>query len=452
MRIVIISPPFGEKGQRSDNLQMAPPILEYLASLTLKFRPGANVRLIDANREDFNADEIDADAACFSTLTPQAPWVYRAADLLRSRGVKVVIGGMHVTALPAEGSQHADSIVVGEAEGVWEKLLDDLAAGQLAKLYCGERLSLDGLPKRARGLLKSEYRFDSFFTTRGCPYQCTFCSVRRFFGNTVRYRPINEVVEDVASSPHRMLMNIDDNIWGLDIDRSIDLFKALAQDAKGKYWFGQGDLITVQRKRGDELLKWANRSGLTTVMVGWESSNADRLEEFGAKSKQGKDREDAIKRIRDHGIDVMLFIMVGGRKDSMADYAGILELCDRLDVSAHPVMLTPFPGTELYEEYREYMFGGLEWDDFDGNSALFSHDDPVMTPENREQAVLWIRESLFTWPRILRRIGKISKKGFPMAHVNSLMLQWAHRRAFREYAAAHRDSSFDIKKLIGGIK
>lgn len=142
----------------------------------------------------------------------------------------------------------------------------------------------------------------------------------------------------------------------------------------------------------------------------------------------------------------MLFIMVGGRKDSMADYESILELCDRLDVSAHPVMLTPFPGTELYEEYREYLFDGLEWDDFDGNTALFSHDDPMMTPENREQAVLWIRESLFTWPRILRRIGKISRNGFPTAHVNSLMLQWAHRRAFREYASAHRDNLFDIKK------
>jgi radical SAM superfamily enzyme YgiQ (UPF0313 family) len=448
MRITIISPPFGEKGTKSDNLQMAPPILEYLASMTLQLRPDAQIALIDANREDFDADSMDSDIVAFSTLTPQAPWVYRTADTLRERGKKVVIGGMHVTALPEEGKLHADAIVVGEAESVWRRVLEDAERGGLAPFYYGERLPLNGIPKRVRGYLKHDYRFDSFFTTRGCPYHCTFCSVRRFFGDTVRYRPINDVVEEVSSSPKRMLMNIDDNIWGLNIERSIELFKETADNVKGKYWFGQGDLMTVQRKKGDELLEWANRSGLTTVMVGWESSNPASLEEYDAKTKQGRDRAEAIKRVREYGIDVMLFIMVGGRRDAMADYEGVLDLCDRLDVSAHPVMLTPFPGTELYEEYKKYMLDGHNWDDFDGNTALFEHGDPAMTPENREQATLWLRERLFTWPRIMRRIWKISRKGFPMAHLNSLMLQWAHRRAFREYAAEHRNPEFDIKKML----
>lgn len=450
MRITIISPPFGEKGTKSDNLQMAPPILEYLASLTLSVSPNADITLVDANREDLDVDSVDADLVAFSTLTPQAPWVYKIADALRGRGIRVVIGGMHVTALPEEGKLHADSIVTGEAEGVWGRVLEDAERGGLAPLYSGERFPLDCLPKRVRGHLKSDYRFDSFFTTRGCPYHCSFCSVRRFFGDTVRYRPISDVINEVATSPKRMLMNIDDNIWGLNIDRSIELFKEMAENVKGKYWFGQGDLITVQRKKGDELLYWANRSGLTTVMVGWESSNPSSLKEFSAEAKQGKERIEAIKKIRDYGIDVMLFIMVGGRRDGLKDYEGVLELCDRLDVSAHPVMLTPFPGTELYEEYKKYMLAGHDWDDFDGNTALFQHDDPAMTPWNREQAVLYLRESLFTWPRIFRRIGKISRKGFPMAHVNSFMLQWAHRRAFREYGASHLDPGFDIKKLTGG--
>lgn len=446
MKLTIISPPFGEKGAKSDSLQMAPPILEYLATLTLKFRPDAQITLVDANREDLDTDSVDADLVAFSSLTPQAPWVYSTADSFRKRGLNVIIGGMHVTAMPEEGKLHADSIVMGEAESVWDKVLEDAKFKRLVPFYKGERLALDGLPKRVRGYLKSDYRFDSFFTTRGCPYHCTFCSVRRFFGDTVRYRPIGEVMDEVASSPNRMLMNIDDNIWGLNIDRSIELFKEMAEKVKGKYWFGQGDLITVQKKKGDELLYWANRSGLTTVMVGWESSNPASMKEFNAKAKQGRERVDAIKKIRDHGIDVMLFIMVGGRNDTLADYEGILELCDRLDVSAHPVMLTPFPGTELYDSYKELMIEGHGWDDFDGNTALFRHDDPAMTPVNREQATLWLREELFTWPRILRRISKISRRGFPMAQVNSFMLQWAHRRAFREYGALHRRPDFHINK------
>lgn len=251
-----------------------------------------------------------------------------------------------------------------------------------------------------------------------------------------------------------MLMNIDDNIWGININRSIELFKQLSAEVKGKWWFGQADLVTVQHKKGDEMLKWANRSGLTTVMVGWESNSLESLEQYNAKTKQGRDRQDAIKKIRDNGIDVMLFIMVGARSEKIDEYMRILEVCDKLDVSAHPVMLTPFPGTELYEEYKSYLIPGKEWDDFDGNTALYYHDNPYMTPENREQAVLWIRKELFTWPRILRRLGKISLKGFPVAHVNSLMLQWAHRRAFNEYARVHL-KEFDLPEILekntGGV-
>lgn len=448
MRITFITPPFGAKGAKSNSIPMAPPVLEYLATLTLHVRPDTQITLIDANREDFSADFIDADLVIFSSLTPQAPWVYRMADLLRKKGMKVIMGGMHVTVLPEEGKLHADSVVVGEAESVWGRVLEDAEKGRLAPFYYGERLSLEGLPKKVRGLLKSDYRFDSFFTSRGCPYHCTFCSVRRFFGDTVRYRPIRDVVEEISSSPKQVLMNIDDNIWGLDIDRSIELFKEISKGAKGKYWFGQGDLITVQKKKGDELLKWANLSGLTGVMVGWESSNIDSLEEYNAKTKQGKDRIDAIKKIRDYGIDVTLFIIVGGRNDDPSDYEGVLELCDRYALSAHPVMLTPYPGTELYDAYKEYLIEGLDWDDIDGNTALFRHDDPRMTPENRKQATLWLWESLYTWPRILRRIKKISRKGFPGAHINSLMMQWAYKRAFGKDGENLRDKSFNIGKMI----
>lgn len=449
MRITIITPPFGYKGAKSNSIQMAPPILEYLASMTLHARPDAHVALVDANREDPDFGSIDADLVVFSTLTAQSPWVYRKADFLRKRGIRVVIGGMHVTALPEEGKPHADSIVIGEAESVWGKVLDDVEKGELKPFYHGERLPLAHLPKRVRGLLKSDYRFDSFFTTRGCPYHCTFCSVRLFFGDTVRYRPINEVIEEVASSPKRMLMNIDDNIWGLNIERSIDLFREMSRSTKGKYWFGQGDLITVQKKRGDELLTWANRSGLTTVMVGWESNNPDSLEDYNAGTKQGRDRVDAIRKIRDNGIDVMLFLMLGGRKDTPEDYEGALELCDKLDVSAHPVTLTPLPGTELYEEYKDYLIEGFKWDDIDGFTALFKHDDPRMTPENRKQAILWLWERLYTWPRILRRIRKISAKGFPMAHLNSFIIQLAYKRVLiGECVKAYSDPDFKIGKFI----
>jgi radical SAM superfamily enzyme YgiQ (UPF0313 family) len=156
------------------------------------------------------------------------------------------------------------------------------------------------------------------------------------------------------------------------------------------------------------------------------------LQEYKAVSKQGRERRDAIRKIRDYGIEVMLFIMVGGRQDTREDFDGILKLCDDLKVSAHPVMTTPFPGTDLYEMYKPYIIPNLDWDSFDGNHATFEH--PTMTPLEREDAIVKLRADLFTIPKILQRIAQISWKGFPMSHITSWMVQFPQGRAFKEFA------------------
>ena len=100
MKILLISPPFGEKGQMSKGLPIAPPVLEYLTGLTRSVRPDIEVELLDANKEHFSPESVDADLVGFTVLTPQSPWAYRMSDHLRSLGKKVVLGGIHVTALP----------------------------------------------------------------------------------------------------------------------------------------------------------------------------------------------------------------------------------------------------------------------------------------------------------------------------------------------------------------
>jgi radical SAM superfamily enzyme YgiQ (UPF0313 family) len=124
MKLLLVSPPFGEKGQMSKGLPIAPPVLEYLTGLTNQARPDIEVQLIDANKELFDPERVDADLIGFTVLTPQAPWVYNMSNRLRAGGKKVVLGGIHVTALPDEAKKHADSIVLGEAENIWNGLLD----------------------------------------------------------------------------------------------------------------------------------------------------------------------------------------------------------------------------------------------------------------------------------------------------------------------------------------
>jgi len=440
VRITLISPPFGEGGQKSKGLPIAPPVLEYLAGLTDKVAPGTHeITLVDANKRDFDPESCDSDLVGITVLTPQAPWAYRTADKLRERGIQVILGGIHVHALPDEASRHADAIVVGEAETIWGGILQDLEADTLKPRYDGPYAPLENLPRPRTDLLPDSYLFGSFFTSRGCPHSCAFCSVHEFFGRTVRTRPIDEVVAEVSASKKRMFWNIDDNVWGVSINRSIDLYRELAGGVRGKWWFGAGDLVSIQHPRADELLDWARRAGMTSAMLGYESENPLVLEELNATTKQARDRVDAIRRIREAGIDVMLFVMMGSRADSYDDFQRLLELCDRLDVSAHPVMTTPFPGTALYDEYRPYLLPDQPWDLFDGSHANYTHDDPAMDVASREDAIIRLRAELFTLPRILRRIPKISRKGFPMAHITSWMVQYPQGRAFREFAREYEE-------------
>jgi len=418
----------------SQGLPIAPPVLEYMAGLTARVRPDVEVSLHDANKVLFTPDMAEGyDLVGFTVLTPQAPWVYRTADAIRAAGGRVVAGGIHVTALPEEAESYVDALVLGEAEGVWKEVLDDFEAGRPKPRYVGDFAPLEDLPRPVTTKLKRKgYVYGYFQTSRGCPYRCAFCSVHKFFGGKVRMRPIADVVQEVAASKWRLFWGIDDNIWGVDMDRSIELYAEMGRSVSGKWWFGSGDLATVQRPRADELLENARKAGLTAVLVGWESNNMMSLKEYRAVGKQGGARRDAIRRIRDHGIEVMLFIMVGGRQDTKQDFEGILELCDELKVSAHPVMTTPLPGTELYEEYRPYLLPDLDWDCYDGNRALFEHE--TMSPAEREEALVRLRAELFTIPRILSRIRRISRRGFPMSHITSWMVQYPQGRAFREYA------------------
>ena len=432
MKLLLISPPFGEKGQMSKGLPIAPPVLEYLTGLTNQVRPDIEVDLIDANKEVFDPERVDADLVGFTVLTPQSPWVYEMADKLRAAGKQVVLGGIHVTALPEEAGDHADAIVLGEAELIWKELLDDADRRGLKPVYEGEFPDLKDLPRPVTNLWNTNYVYGYFQTSRGCPFSCTFCSVHKFFGGKVRMRPIEDVVKEVAVSKWKLFWGIDDNIWGVNVPKTIELYKEMAKNVRNKWWFGSGDIKSVQHPRTHELLTNARKAGLTAVLVGWESNNMSSLEEYKAVTKQGRERRDAIKKIRDYGIEVMLFIMVGGRQDMREDFDGIRMLCDELKVAAHPVMTTPFPGTELYEIYRPYLIDGLDWNSFDGNHAVFTH--PTMQPGDREEAIIKLRADLFPIPKILQRMFQVSWKGFPMSHITSWMIQYPQGRAFKEYA------------------
>ncbi len=424
MKLTIIASRYPFSGR----VPLVPPILEYLAALTLRELPDLEITQVDANQQNISPDDIKSEVVAISAMTATISWAYWFADACRKRGLHVILGGIHPTALPEEAAMHADTVVIGEAESVWGNVLHDIRAGRSKQFYQGERLPLAGLPRPVDGRLKGNYRFRAFFTMRGCPYRCTFCSVRRFFGDTIRYRPIQEVVEEVEACAGKIWFNGDDNIWGGDAQRSTELFSELAKVTK-RSWYGFGDLRSVQGAQGERMLKAARESGLFSVWVGWESDDM-HLRAFNARGKQGKDRVTAVKAMQDAGIDVTLFVVLGGRHDSLDSFKRTLELSEKLNVGIHPVLLTPLPGTELYEEYKEFLLPGLNWDSFVGVKAVFEHPSPDMSPVRRELEYHHLCQELFSLSSIVKRITAIPRSGFPATHLLSFMTQMPMKLAF----------------------
>ncbi|HKR94002.1 MAG TPA: cobalamin-dependent protein, partial [Candidatus Angelobacter sp.] len=163
--------------------------------------PEVEVRIIDESVEPIDFD-CDADLIGITGMTNMANVAYRIADEFRRRGKKVVLGGVHVTVCPDEAQQHADSVVIGEAEPIWHELLNDFAHGELKPRYRPAALfNMQGYGIPRRDLLQSKrYLFPSTVETgRGCPFDCDFCSVSRTSGRGYRFRPTEEVLEDIAS-------------------------------------------------------------------------------------------------------------------------------------------------------------------------------------------------------------------------------------------------------------
>ena len=288
-----------------------------------------------------------------TAFTSQANRAYELAREFRDRGVPVVMGGIHATMCPEEAAARVDSIVTGEAEAVWGRVLDDARHGALQPLYEGTHATMDAMPPARHDLLAGDYAFGSIQTTRGCPLNCSFCSVTSFNGFRYRQRPVADVVREFGLIREKLVLIVDDNLIGTNrkhLARAKDLFRAMIQAKLHKRWIAQ---VTINMADDDELLALAARAGCVGVFIGFESSTAAGLKEVGKKFNlvNGRDFAASVRRIQRYRILVVgSFIMgldtdepgIGGRIVKAAEHYGI-DLLNTL-------FLTPLPGTRLWDE------------------------------------------------------------------------------------------------------
>ncbi len=335
--------------------------------------------------------------------TKTAPRAYQIARAYRERGIPVVLGGIHPTAMPAEALEHCDAVVVGEAEESWPRLIEDFKRGDLERIYQqGGFTPPEEIPPARREIYhaKDYFPLDSLQATRGCPYQCEFCSVRTFFGGTYRYRPLGDVIAEINSLRHKVIMFADDNIVGHS-RYSQQLLEALIP--LRKWWIAQASLAGLE---DEEKIKLMAKSGCKGVLIGFESISEENIRSSRKYQNRPADYLKIIHNLHRHGIAVWASFMFGLDHDDKR----IFERTVRFAIEAKFfslvfAILTPYPGTALYERLKEEgRLTDERWWLLEDQAVRAPHFHPLgMTREELREGWEWAWREYYSYPAILRR-------------------------------------------------
>jgi len=365
------------------------------------------VKVIDEIVGDIDFGD-PADLVAITLMTPMASRAYEIAARFRQRGSKVVLGGIHPTALPEEAMQHADAVVVGEAEGNWPRLLRDFQAGRLQPLYRNPEFpSLEGVPPPRWDLIEREKYFPITIleTTRGCPMDCDFCAVTSFYGGEFRVRPMREVERDVRGVaeqpkvtglrrfmtpyPQGMIYFADSNIIGQRA-YAIQLFQMLKE-----YRIPWMSYSTITIAKDAELLQLCQDSNCVGLAIGFESLSQENLNRMGKGFHRPTDYEEAIKRIQGHGIGIVASFILGLDGDDLSVFERTNDFIRRSRIdSSFFLISTPLPATRLRQKLlAENRIFDFDWDHYDCTHVVF--EPKQMSPEQLLDGVHWLwRETL----------------------------------------------------------
>ena len=396
-----------------------------LPTIAANTPPDVEVRIVDECVEDIDFN-VDVDLVGISVMTYLAPRAYEIAARFRARGVKVVLGGIHVSMCPEEAKEHADSIVVGESEKTWPILVEDFRRGELKSLYEEKDLpKLENLPIPRRELFKpnSYWTTNCVQTSRGCPFACDFCTVTIFGGNQFRLRPIEQVIEEVKRLKKGFVVFVDDNIAG-NKAYAKQLFKALIPLKIN--WGSQASLTMA---RDPELLDLAAKSGCTALFIGVESISEENLAAANKRFNKVDKYKEEFRRFHDYGILIQTGMIFGFDHDDESAFERTVEFLEENNIElAMFNILTPLPGTNLYKRMdAEGRIIDRDWSHYDGRHVVFK--PKLMTPETLQEGFLWAYHKFFSYPSIIKRIvPSLWKLPHKRLLVERLFLNYAIRR------------------------
>lgn len=376
--------------------------LPMLAAVT---PPHVQLRLLSETVEDIPYDE-PWDLVGLTGMGSGIVRAWQIGDEFRRRGVPVVQGGIAASlAKPEWCLEHADALVLGEAEETWPTVIADFEGGRLQPIYrMPRRPPIDQLPEPRYDLMSAKKlgRWRPVQATRGCPFTCTYCSITAFFEQGYRKRPVDQVVRDVrAAKRHgsRFIALIDDNI-GVDFDYAAELWEALIPEKI--VWMSQCSLHIAEKP---DMLTLAAKSGCRLLSFGIESTNPESLKAVDKEWNRPERYKEAVETIRRHGIDVSTEMIIGLDQDDSRVFADTFAFIMDNRISVPRVhILTPIPGTAQYDELeREGRLLSRDFNRYSGGQVVFK---PKKIAPEELQAGYWdLYERLFTPRAIAKRVG-----------------------------------------------
>lgn len=411
-KLLLVNPVGRHSGYLLSRYTRFPPLgLGYVAAAT---PPGWSIKIIDENFDAFAFEE--ADLVGLTAFTSSINRAYEIAEVYRSRGTPVVVGGIHASMYPQEAQQYADAVVVGEVETVWKDVIFDFESKKLAGQYHGLQTDLrDMSVVPRRDLFHPDYLWQSVQTSRGCPFNCNYCSVTRYMGNRYRKRRAVHVLDELASIDGRYVAFVDDNLIGYSEEsrrESKALFEGMIERGLRKKWWMQ---TSINAADDEETIELASAAGCMFAFIGFETIDARVLSGMrkGVNLKAGVENyRKAVDLFHKYRIGVLGAFIIGNDMETPQYYKELADYFVRSGIDMFQIsILTPLPGTRLMEDLAGQ--GRLIYDDFpqDWDKYRFSYmvhrpegvaEDTVYTADN------YLKRRLYSFPwypmRLLRSL------------------------------------------------
>jgi len=364
MKILLIIPHPNPKRSIFSKFQYPCLTLQQIAGITPREH---DVEIVDERYEKIRFDN-HYDIVGISCLTYNSLRGYEVADIFRKKGVPVVFGGYHASLLPNEAKQHADSVVIGEAEIAWPQLLKDLKNGKLKQFYTGERPTAENIPPARHDIGVYTPFTEAIQASRGCPTGCEFCAMNIVEGKIFRGRPVDNVIDEMKIIRAKNIFFADASLT-VNPKYSKRLFKAMKEVNKKFECFGNINVLA----RDDEFLRLSQNAGVTKWYVGIESISQENIDQAGKGTNKVENYGKAIKKIKDHGMIVTGFFMFGFDFDTTAIFDKTLQAMYKWELDeASFSIVTPYPGTRLFERLeKEGRITSYDWSRYaEGNLNL----------------------------------------------------------------------------------